>query len=71
MLALHAKYQVEGDAFASDYLELLSSGGSDWPHVLVGKLGVDLRDPDFWAQGVASIGKLVDQAEALMLKTKA
>ena len=71
VLALHAKYQVEGDAFASDYLELLSSGGSDWPHVLVGKLGVDLRDPDFWAQGVASIGKLVDQAEALMLKTKA
>ena len=71
VLALHAKYRVEGDAFASDYLELLSSGGSDWPHVLVGKLGVDLRDPDFWAQGVASIGKLVDQAEALMLKTKA
>ncbi len=68
VLALYAKYEAEGDAFAESYLELLSSGGSDWPHELVGKLGVDLRDPSFWAQGVAAIGRLVDQAEALSLK---
>jgi oligoendopeptidase F len=70
VLALYAKYETEGDAFAESYLELLSAGGSDWPHVLVGKLGVDLRDPSFWAQGVAAIGKMVDEAEELSHKVK-
>ncbi|MDA1027895.1 MAG: M3 family oligoendopeptidase [Bacteroidetes bacterium] len=68
VLALYAKYEAMGDAFAESYLELLSAGGSDWPHVLVGKLGVDLKDPKFWAGGVAAIGQLVDEAEALSQK---
>lgn len=68
VLALYAKYEAVGDAFAESYLALLSSGGSDWPHVLVGKLGVDLKDPKFWAGGVAAIGQLVDEAEALSQK---
>jgi len=65
VLALHAKYEKEGDSFSEAYLDLLSAGGSDWPHELVGKLGVNLRDSKFWAQGVAAIGALVDEAEAL------
>jgi oligoendopeptidase F len=71
VLALYARYEAEGDAFAESYLELLASGGSDWPHNLVGKLGVDLRDPSFWAHGVAAIGQLVDQAEELSKRIKA
>ena len=65
VLALYARYREEGDAFAERYIDLLRAGGSDYPHVLVGRLGIDLRDPDFWTGGVDAIESLVDEAEAL------
>lgn len=65
VLALYARYQQEGEAFADRYLGLLEAGGSDWPHVLVSKLGVDLTDTDFWKEGLDEIEKLIERAEAL------
>lgn len=65
VLALFARYQEEGDAFSPKYLELLASGGSDWPHVQTAKLGVDLQDTGFWKQGLAAIEELIRQAEEL------
>lgn len=65
VLALFARHQAEGSAFADKYLELLGAGGSDWPHVLVGRLGVDLTDLGFWRQGLGAIEALIAQAEAL------
>ena len=65
VLALYARYQEEGPAFARTYRDLLASGGSDWPHVLIGKLGIDLNDGGFWTQGLEAIGVLVDEAEEL------
>ena len=65
VLALYAKYLDEGPAFAEQYVDLLRAGGSDYPHELVGKLGIDLRDPDFWDRGLDAIAVLVDEAEAL------
>ena len=65
VLALYAKYQQEGSSFADKYHALLASGGSDWPHVLVGRLGVDLDDADFWNRGLSAIDDLVTEAELL------
>jgi len=65
VLALYARYQASGDGFADAYLDLLRAGGSDWPETLVGQLGVDLQDEDFWAQGLGEIEALIDRAEAL------
>jgi len=65
VLALYARYQQSGDAFADDYLDLLRAGGSDWPHRLVGRLGVDLTDTSFWQQGLIEIERLVEEAEDL------
>ena len=48
-----------------DVLGLLAAGGSDWPHVLVGRLGIDLTDHSFWAQGLGAIEDLVVEAESL------
>src|SRR5262249_15202889 len=48
VLALVQKYRQEGAAFVPRYLQLLSSGGSEAPHVLLAKLGVDVTDPGFW-----------------------
>ena len=65
VLALYARYQEAGDAFADRYLNLLRAGGSEWPHDLMAEVGVDLTDPDFWDRGLAQIEDLIDRAEAL------
>ncbi len=65
VLALYAKYLEEGAGFPDKYLGLLAAGGSDWPHVLVGHLGIDLTDLSFWHQGLDAIEALIVEAEAL------
>ncbi len=65
VLALYARYQSEGEGFAEQYLRLLEAGGSDWPHVLVGRLGIDLQDLGFWQQGLGEVEALIARAEDL------
>lgn len=65
VLALVQKYKQEGPAFVPRYLELLSAGGSEAPHVLLGKLGVDVNDPAFWELGLRLLDGMVSQAEEL------
>ena len=65
VLALYQKYKQDGPAFVPKYLELLASGGSDAPHVLLAKLGVDVNDPAFWELGLKLLGDMVGEAEAL------
>jgi oligoendopeptidase F len=65
VLALVQKYKQEGPAFVPQYLNLLASGGSDAPHVLLGRLGVDVNDPAFWELGLRLLGDMVNEAEDL------
>jgi oligoendopeptidase F len=65
VLALVKKYEQEGAAFVPKYLEMLASGGSEAPHVLVGRLGVDVNDPAFWELGLQLLGDMVAEAEKL------
>ncbi len=65
VLALFQKYKQDGPAFVPKYLELLAAGGSDAPHVLLGKLGVDVDDPAFWELGLKLLGEMVSDAEQL------
>jgi len=65
VLALYRRYLESPEAFVSGYTDLLSAGGSDWPHVLVSRLGIDLRDPAFWQSGVDAIADLIGEAELL------
>lgn len=65
VLALYARYKEEGAVFADRYLGLLEAGGSDWPHKLVGKLGIDLTDLSFWNEGLGAIEDLIVRAEEL------
>ncbi len=68
VLALVQKYKQEGPAFVPRYLDLLSAGGSEAPHVLLGRLGVDVNDPGFWELGLRLLGDMVRQAEELAAK---
>ncbi|MEJ2149340.1 MAG: M3 family oligoendopeptidase [Chloroflexota bacterium] len=65
VLALYARYQADGEGFADAYLDMLTAGGSDWPHKIVRPLGVDLTDPDFWNNGLQILDDMVSEAEAL------
>jgi len=63
--ALYKRSLSAGKDFPDLYLHMLAAGGSDWPTTLVKPLGVDLTDPDFWAQGVLLLEEMVTQAESL------
>jgi oligoendopeptidase F len=65
VLALYARYQQVGADFAPAYLEMLTAGGSDWPHEIVKGLGVDLSDLGFWHNGLQILDDMVGEAEQL------
>jgi len=68
VLALVQKYKKDGPAFVPKYMDLLSSGGSNAPHILLAKLGVDVTDPAFWELGLQLLGDMVTEAEGLAAK---
>ncbi len=63
--SLYARYKEQGESFAPAYLDVLRAGGSQSPEALMDTLGVDLRDPAFWEQGLGEIEALIEQAERL------
>ena len=65
VLALYEEYNQRPDGFSDRYLELLSAGGSEWPHDLVAKMGLDITQPDFWNKGLASFERMVEEAEEM------
>jgi oligoendopeptidase F len=65
VLALVQKYKQEGAAFVPRYLDLLAAGGSEAPHVLLARLGVDVTDPGFWELGLRLLDDMVVEAERL------
>lgn len=65
VLALYARYLADPEDFPARYLVLLEAGGSDWPHALAARAGVDLQDPALWRGGLTAIETLIAEAEAL------
>lgn len=76
VLALYELYREEGAAFVPKYLELLGAGGSEAPHLLLERLGVNIREPAFWQRGldvlralVAELRELAAESEALRVES--
>lgn len=69
VLALYALFESGQEGFEEEYLRLLKSGGSDWPHVLVDRLGINLKDASFWKKGLLAIEKLIEEAEKAVIQT--
>ncbi len=65
VMALYEEFTERPNGFADKYMELLSAGGSEWPHELVAKMGLDITDPDFWNKGLNSLERMIEEAEAL------
>lgn len=68
-LSLFARYQQRGEAFVPRYLAMLAKGGSEAPSALMAPLGINLRSPGFWREGVALIESMVEEAQRLYRKT--
>jgi oligoendopeptidase F len=62
-LSVYRRYEEEGEAFVSSYLDLLRAGGSRPPEELAAIVGVDLTDPGFWSSGLDLIARQLEAAE--------
>ncbi len=63
VLALYRMYQKEGVSFVPKYLDLLSTGGSESPQVILNKVGVDMTSESFWQSGFDTIREMIEQLE--------
>lgn len=63
VLALYRMYKEQGASFVPQYLELLSSGGSQSPHNILSKVGVDMTSESFWQSGFDTIREMVNDLE--------
>lgn len=68
VLALYEEYTQRPGGFSDKYLELLSAGGSEWPHDLVAKMGLDITQPNFWNKGLDAFERMVEEAEEMAKK---
>ena len=69
--SLFAQKVGRGESGALErYLDLLRAGGSDDPHVLVKKAGVDLATPAPYEALVARMNSIMDEIEAILAKRK-
>ena len=70
MLSLYARYKEQGESFISQYLDFLAAGGSQAPQDLLGKLDIDVTNPDFWQGGCDLIRHNLKRARELANQTR-
>lgn len=63
VLSLYNRFEERPEGFAEKYLDVLSAGGSDWPDRIIARMGLDVKDPEFWTSGLKLFEKLVIEAE--------
>ena len=61
-LSLFQRYKKEGESFASEYIGILSSGGSEKPEKLLAEFDIDITKSRFWQTGFDYI---MDQVKEL------
>ena len=61
VLSLYNKYLEVGRPFVPKYIDMLSSGGNDKPENIVGKTGVNIKDPQFWQGGFDLLSNMVNE----------
>ena len=63
--SLYAVYQDAEEGFQERYFAMLRAGGSKHHSQLLAPFGLDASEPDFWHRGLAVIGGLIDEIEAM------
>jgi len=63
---LYAEYQRQGEAFIPKYDELLRATGKMNVRDVAALVGIETRDPEFWASSLKIIGQEIDDLLAIM-----
>ena len=69
-IALYQNMVEEGQPAVDRYIDLLRAGGSDYPHNLLKKAGVDLTKPEPFRAAVKRMNLVMDEMEALLKQMK-
>jgi oligoendopeptidase F len=70
-MALYSMYKKEGEAFVPKYVNMLESGGLYAPQELLGQVGIDINDPEFWRGGMKVVDQLIADFEKIYAEYKA
>lgn len=70
VMALYSMYKEQGEAFVPKFVELLKTGGACSPEELLARVGIDIKDPEFWQGGVNVVAGLVSDFEKLHAEWK-
>jgi len=71
VMALYSMYRKDGESFAARYLDMLEAGGSCSPQELLERVGIDIKDPEFWRGGMKILEQFVSDFEGLYAQWKA
>jgi oligoendopeptidase F len=66
VIALYQMYLEEGEVFVPKLTKLLSVGTSKTPAEMLGEVGIDLDDPNFWSKGINYLSSKVNELEELL-----
>lgn len=69
-ISLAEKVMTGDKAALKNYLDFLSSGGSDYPVELLKKAGIDMNTSDPFEKTTASMNKVMDEIEKILDKKK-
>ena len=65
-LSLYQRYRKEGKAFAPNYIDILSAGGSKKPEELLKENGIDISSEKFWQEGFDYIKNQTERLDKLI-----
>jgi len=69
VLALYDEYHKKGNGFVDGYMELLSSGGSNRPEVLIKTCtGLDINGQEFWRNAIRILTENLNRIEVVLGK---
>ena len=66
VMALYQQFLEEKDIFIPKFKQFLSMGGSAKPTTIIGIMGQDINEREFWQKGVVYIESLIDKLEVLV-----
>ncbi len=66
VIALYQMYLEEGQEFVPKLTKILSVGTSKTPAEMLGEVGIDLDDPNFWNKGINYLSTKVNELEELL-----
>ncbi len=64
--ALYQNYRDQGPDFVPKLLDVLRAGGSAAPQDILAGVGVDIKDPNFWSQGLKLVEDMLVEFEAAL-----